>query len=204
MGRIDDQPTTAEGEAYQLLAKVGNRANIPVRYIRFACDIAEVESVYASDGSFHYEKLTMHQLSLLFASFGLPVSNTHTAKYLNDRTSSAYHNWQRTSLGAALTVSDIDLWRLRDTGEPETVFELKRSHFDLNRWQPFKDDYRNFRLISNLCNAAGLNFKIIYNQRVKTPFADKIDKLKIFTVDFSKPQPIVENGIIPLNQLENL
>ena len=59
-------------------------------------------------------------------------------------------------------------------------------------------------LISNLCNKAGLEFKIIYNQRIKTPFEDKIDKLKIFTVDFSKTPPISENGIIMLNELENI
>ena len=108
----------------------------------------------------------MPELSKLFASIGLPVSNTHTAKYLNDRTSSAYHNWQRNSLGAALTVSDIDLWRVSETGDPEIVFELKRSYYDLSRWKPFTDDYRNFMLISNLCQRAGTHFKIIYNQRI--------------------------------------
>lgn len=146
----------------------------------------------------------MPQLSEMFGSFGLPVSNTHTAKYLNDATSSAFHKWQRSSLGAALMVSDIDLWRLSDAGNPELVFELKRSYIDLSKWKPYPDDYRNFKLISNLCNLAGIQFKIIYNQRLTNPFNDKIDKLKIFSLDFSKTPPITEDGIILLDEFRKL
>lgn len=201
---IDNSPSHNEVEAYNLLLTAGAIANLPVRYVRFACDVNEIDAVRVSDNTFAYKSLTMPELSELFKSFGLPVSNTRTAKYLNDRTSSAYHNWQRSSLGTALTVSDIDLWRLSNTGKPEIVFELKRSYYDLKRWQPFPDDYRNFRLISNFCNKAGFEFKIIYNQRIKTPFEDKIDNLKIFSLNFSKNPPIVENGIIALSEFEKL
>jgi len=64
--------------------------------------------------------------------------------------------------------------------------------------------FRNFRLISNLCNKAGLEFKIIYNQRIKTPFQDKIDFLKVFSINFSKNPSILENGIIALSEFEKL
>ncbi|MCG7856695.1 hypothetical protein MD537_06945 [Flavihumibacter sediminis] len=202
--QIDSPPIQAERDAFNLLAIAGANANLPVRYIRFACDVAEVENVRVSDATFTYSSLSMPELSSLFGSFRLPVSNTRTAKYLNDKTSSAYHKWQRSSLGAALTVSDIDLWRLSKTGKPEIVFELKRSYYDLGSWKPFTDDYRNFKLISNLCNMAGMQFKIIYNQRIKTPFEDKIDRLKIFTVDFSKNPKIELDGIITLDEFENI
>jgi hypothetical protein len=202
--QIENPPSALEVEAFKLLSLAGEKAKLPIRYIRFASDVAEVETVRVSNSSFEYSTLSMIQLSEMFGSFGLPVSNTKTAKYLNDATSSAFHNWQRSSLGAALTVADIDLWRLSDTGEPEIVFELKRSYYELPRWKPFTVDYRNFKLISNLCGLSGMKFKIIYNQRIKTPFEDKIDKLKIFSIDFSKAQPITEDGIILLEELENL
>lgn len=201
---LNNKPSNAEKEAFNLLAITGQKANLPVRFIRFPSDVAEVESVNVCDSTFNYKEVSMPELSAMFGSFGLPVSNTKTAKYLNDRTSSAYHNWQRNSLGAALTVSDIDLWRINQAGDPEIVFELKRSYYDLARWKPFADDYRNFKLISNLCNKANMQFKIIYNQRIKNPFQDKIDRLKIFTLDFSKNPPITEDGIIMLNEIENL
>jgi hypothetical protein len=201
---IDNLPSQDEVEAFNLLLTAGTIANLPVRYVRFACDVNEIDTVRVTDNTFAYSSLTMPELSELFKSFGLPVSNTRTAKYLNDRTSSAYHNWQRNSLGKALTVSDIDLWRISNSGKPEIVIELKRSYYDLKRWQPFTDDYRNFRLISNFCNKAGMEFKIIYNQRIKTPFQDKIDYLKIFSLNFSKNPPIVENGIFSLNEFEKL
>ncbi|MCW3468030.1 hypothetical protein [Chitinophaga nivalis] len=202
--QLDSPPASQEKADYALLQTVGDRAGLPVRYIRFACDIAQVETVKVSDHSFVYETRTMPQLSALFGAWGLPVSGTPTAKYLNDQTSSAYHNWQRSSLGGNLTVSDIDLWKLDTTGQPRVIFELKRSYYELERWQPFTDDYRNFTLLSNLCNQAGLQFKIIYNQRTKAPFADKIDRLKIFAVNFAVNPPVVEKGIIALNELENI
>jgi len=201
---LDSPPTSEEMEAFNLLLQAATKANLPIRYVRFASDIDVIETVKVSDASFEYTTLSMKELSEMYASFGLPISNTQTAKYLNDKTSSAYHNWQRNSLGAALTVSDIDLWRVSNDGKPEIVFELKRSYYDLSRWKPFTDDYRNFKLISNLCNQSGLAFKIIYNQRIKTPFQDKIDQLKIFSVDFSKNPPIREDGIITLEEFENL
>lgn len=203
VAEIENPPSDEERAAFNLLSIAGERAMLPVKYIRFACDVYEIETVRVSDGSFAYSSLTMPALSELFRSFGLPISNTRTAKYLNDKTSSAYHKWQRSSLGAALTVSDIDLWRLSESGTPETVFELKRSIYDLGRWAPFKDDYRNFMLISNLCNKAGMQFRIIYNQRTKIPFEDKIDRLKTFSVDFSKTPPITGGGIITLEAFEN-
>lgn len=201
---INNEPTAEERFAFSLLQFIADKAKLPIRYIRFASDVDEIENVRLSDSSFVYSVLSMPELSDLFASFGLPISNTRTAKYLNDRTSSAYHNWQRGSLGVALTVSDIDLWRINDLGEPEIVFELKRSYYELNRWQPFTDDYNNFRLISNLCNKASIQFKIIYNKRTKNPFREHIDSLKTFSVDFSKNPSITEDGIITLPEFENL
>lgn len=204
LAALNAAPSNDEKEAFNLLSVAGANAKLPVRYIRFACDVDEVKTVCVSDHTFIYSSLSMQQLSALFGSFGLPVSDTQTTKYLNDKTSGTYHNWQRSSLGAALTVSDIDLWRLNKNGNPEFIFELKRSYYDLHHWKPFADDYRNFMLISNFCNMAGLQFRIIYNQRIKSPFEDKIDKLKIFTVDFSKTSAITENGIIMLNEFENI
>lgn len=201
---LDNPPSQEERDAFSLLHNAAGNAGLPVRFIRFASDVAEVEHVLVSDESFVYSKLAMPELSEMFGSFGLPVSNTQTAKYLNDKTSSAYHNWQRSSLGTALTVSDIDLWRVNEAGSPKIVYELKRSYYDLGRWKPFTDDYRNFRLISNLCNSAGMQFKIIYNQRIKTPFQDIIKNLKIFSIDFSKDPSITENGIINLDELANV
>jgi hypothetical protein len=201
---LSEPPSDQEKEAFSLLEYTGKKAGLRVGYIRFACDIPEIDTVITSNGSFNYTTVNMDGLSRIFESTGLPVSRTATAKYLNDKSSSAYHNWQRSSLGVDLTVSDIDLWRLDNEGNPEIIYELKRSYYDLEKWKPFTDDYRNFQLLSNLCQRAGIKLKILYNQRIKTPFQDKIDRLKIFSVDFSKNPPIENNGIITLKEFENL
>jgi hypothetical protein len=186
------QPSKEEQEAFDLLQCISEKAGLSLLSIRFATDVTEVASVVVADQLCAYKVCTMLQLSELFSSFGLPVTGTATAKYLNDKTSSAYHHWQRSCLGPDLKVSDIDLWRTGSNGRPHTIYELKRSIEPVAKWKPYKDDYNNFRLLFNLCCKAGLQLKIIYNQRTKQPFHDNIRKIKIFRVDFSKDLPIKE------------
>ena len=104
----------------------------------------------------------------------------------------------------ALTVSDIDLWGLDASTNPRVIFELKRSFYDLGRWKPFTDDYRNFKLLSNLCNESEMRFRILYNQRTKNPFQDIISSMKVFSIDFSKTPPISGGSIISLEQFNKV
>lgn len=187
-------------DAINLLSHVSDRTGLQLIIIKFQTDMSIIQEVLFAYSDLKFQKISLSGLSALYGKYGLPVSNTSTDKYLNDKTSSAYHNWQRQSLGRSLTVSDIDLWRIDETATPEIIFELKRSYYSLERWKPFTDDYNNFRLISNLCNMASLNFKIAYNVRTKYPFYDDISKIKLFEVDFNKQPPIKEEGIISLKE----
>jgi hypothetical protein len=188
----------AEQDAYNQLHYISTKCKIPLFYVRFIADgeILGVKTISENGG---FVNLSMQELTQKFESFGLPTSNRPTAKYLNDKSSSAYHSWQRNSLGSALTVSDIDLWKLDVNDVPSYFYELKRSFYSLERWKPFTDDYRNFRLLSNLALSAGIGFRIAYNVREKNPFKDDVSKLKVFDVDFSKQTPITEKGIFELN-----
>lgn len=201
---LESQPTINEIGGFNLLNLVSKKADIPILYLRFACDIENVTDVVICDEALNYEKISLQELSERYSTYGLPISKSSTNKYLNDKTSSAYHNWQRSNLGSSLTVSDIDLWKIDADGNPEIIFELKRSYYDLQRWQPFRDDFNNFKLISNLCNRSGIKFKILYNQRTKNPFNDKIDNLKLFDVNFDNSKPISAQGIVSLLEFENI
>lgn len=201
---INNPSSSDEITAFNLLKSTATKTGLPIRYIRFACDADEVATVLFSDENLNFSTITMSQLSDKFEAFGLPVSQTQTTKYLNDMTSSAYHKWQRSSLGSQLTVSDIDMWKVNEEDNPMAIFELKRSYYTLERWTPFTDDYRNFKLLSNLCNMASIDFKIIYNQRTKNPFNDNINNLKLFRVNFINTPPIVDNGFIKISDLDNL
>lgn len=201
---LESQSTGDEIDGFNLLNTVSKKANIPILHLRFACDIENVTDVVICDEESKYEKISLQELAKRYSNYGLPIANSATNKYLNDRTSSAYHKWQRGNLGSNLTVSDIDLWKINADGNPEIVFELKRSYYELSRWKPFPEDFNNFKLISNLCNKSGIKFKILYNQRTKNPFYDKIDNLKLFDVNFDNSKPISEQGIISLLEFENI
>lgn len=185
-----------EIEAFQLLKKLSEASGVPLKILKFNADASNIETLILFNDI--HEKgyiISLRQLSVVFAKYGLPVSNSSTVKYLNDKTSSAFHKWQRECLGKKLTVSDIDLWRTKDEATIECIFELKRSYIPIDRWKPFRDDYQNFRLLSKLANMAGIDFKIAYNNRYKKPFKDDVSKIKVFKVDFNRETPIWDEGI---------
>ena len=91
------------------------------------------------------------------------------------------------------------MWRVSENNIPTEIFELKRSYIDIESWSPFKQDYNNFRLLSNLALLTNLKFKIIYYVRQKNPWVEDISKIKVFNVNFNRKVPINLWGIYQLN-----
>lgn len=190
-----------EQEAFNLLAKISDKTGLPLRFIRFITDTRIVQEVLSfKKGQGSYEILGLNQLKESFRQEGLPVSNSSTNKYLNDATSSAYHNWQRNELGRDLKVSDFDLWRVNSNDYPIELYELKRSFIPLQRWQPYRDDYNNFNLIYNVIKDLEINFKIVYNLRTKNPWNDDVSLLKIFNVNFRNVNPVQYNSTLKIQE----
>lgn len=167
-----------------ILEKVGiiSRAtSIPSIRIEFDDTSNEINEVKLYNGS-SFSTLSLDELKDLFRRHGVPVSAALCTKAVNDATSSAYHNWQRASLGN-ITVSDIDLIQLQD-GKISSIIELKRSKIDLLKWTPYRNDYPNFILLSNLCSLGSMRFIISYNLRTTTPnFFDDPSRIKMFFYD---------------------
>jgi len=197
-GNINKQEIKADTQLKVLALEKG----ITCLFVQFRSDIEFIESIMISSDIQNdtLKQISLEELRERFNNCGLSVSNTQTGKYLNDKTSSAYHNWQRSSLGRNITVSDIDLWISNKEMKFFAVCELKRSKIAIENWEPYTDDYRNFQLIHNLINPK-YKFFIIYNLRVPKPFKDDISKLKIFEVDFTKSSPIKNRGIYPLDEI---
>jgi hypothetical protein len=203
--RYDLDFSEKEKEAFFLLNNLAVKCNLPVRVIKFNSEDNSIEKIKIyEDVNSDFKDLSLMKLKDVFKEYGLPISDSATAKYLNDRTSSAYHKWQRGHLGRDLTVSDIDLWKLNPDGNVQRIYELKRSYYSIERWSPFPDDYRNFRLLSNMANIANIRFGIVYNVRQKNPFYDDISSIKVFRVDFSHRIPIVIVGVYDTNGFFNL
>jgi hypothetical protein len=186
-----------EKEALELLNIISSNSKIPLRIVRFLTDQTEVDEVITFKNGERPYTVTMKELKELFHQDGLPISDSSTGKYLNDATSSAYHNWQRSSLGRDLKVSDFDLWKIDENGMPIEVYELKRSFYSLDKWEPYPDDYNNFRLIFNVVERVGIKFKIVYNVRTKRK--DDISTLKIFDVNFKNKPAIQYHSTVSLN-----
>jgi hypothetical protein len=187
-------------KGYEVLLQLSLLSKLPILFIGFNQSQNMIDSVVISNDLKHFNSKSLSELTQIFKSHGLPLQNTKTNKYLNDKTSSAYHKWQRDQLGKNLVVSDIDLWLMNDS-KPFVIFELKRSIISLEKWKPYKDDYSNFILLTNLCQLAGIKFFILYNVREKNPTKDIIDRIKIFHLKFDNILKIEEGKIYQINQL---
>ena len=133
--------------------------------------------------------VNLSQLADVFASFGLPRNPDESVKPINKASSSAYHDWQRAYLGGDITVSDIDLIRLRG-GTVFELVELKRSYKSIEDWEPYSVDFPNFQVIWNLTRASRLRLTILYNRRQTRPvFFDDPSAVAIFSLDFAVSPP---------------
>ncbi len=152
---------------FALAWKLARRAGLPFATIEFDDRSGEISEV-----SLNKKIVSLDELKAWFSKFDLAVKGNETGaplKAINDASSSAYHNWQRSALGR-ITVVDIDLVRIDAiTREPMTIYELKRSYIAIDNWSPFRADYRNFDLLAKLAEMANVRFLISYNVRHKKP-----------------------------------
>lgn len=177
-------------EIRDLLLQLSNRSGVPMVTVIFRTDIDTISEVFFSIGTNKYKKITLLDLAGILKEFRLPVSNYPTEKAINDKSSSAYQNWQRENLGNKIVAVDIDLFKVNANGDILRFYELKRSYYDFSQWVPFKVDYNNFKAMSKLANKVGIEFDIVYNIRTKEPWYDDISRVNIFKVDFDEVVPI--------------
>lgn len=167
----------------RIVSDLSKETGIPAIRIEFDDSISDIDSVDIHKRAGGVITIKLDKLKCLYQKYGVPVNNAPCQKSVNDVTSSAYHNWQRASLGS-ITVSDIDLFYLGERRN-KAIIELKRSYISLAKWSPFPKDYPNFRLLSKVCSLGGYDFLISYNVRKKSPFFDDPSMIKIFYYDDS-------------------
>lgn len=175
-----------------LAIQVAEGLKVPTIGIRFNDSVSQVQTVGYCDtlGSEIYEEISLEELQIAFAKFGFPTTRSSVVKAINDRSSSAYHQWQRRALGGQIVVSDVDLFRIQNDSIIE-VMELKRSYYSLLQWNPFGQDYPNFELVYNATKNKNIAFHIVYNRREKNPFYDDASRLALFSFDpTSRPQSL--------------
>lgn len=189
-------------KGFKRLQQLSEFSGLPLISVSFDTTSEIIDSVTVSYDLQNFERLTLNKLSQRFASYGLPVKSTSTHKYLNDKTSSAYHKWQRSHLGYNIVVSDIDLWLIEDD-KPIVIVELKRSIIALDKWKPYSDDYANFILLAKLCQSSGIKFSIMYNVRNKNPVKEIIDRVKLFKITFKETLNIGPGRIYDIDTVIN-
>lgn len=181
-GNISEELTTNEKNALKVVKNIVKNTDVGMNFIKYDPNRALSEVKYWEIGEERPITINMGQLKNRFLSYGLKMNSITTNKEINDKSSSTYHKWQRENMGSYITVTDIDLIRFNDNKVGEFI-ELKRSKDDIRKWQPYKNDYNNFILLSRLAKKANIDFYIVYNYRRKNPFYDDISKLKLFEFD---------------------
>ncbi len=189
---------------FELVRTLSEVTDMRALALEFDDGIREIEEavVWPDIQQTHYDACTLTELRDLFEELSLPVGNGRVRKAINDQSSSAYHNWQRSALGREIVVSDLDLFRVDGNCVTEVV-ELKRSFYTLSDWKPYPQDYRNFTLISKLLEKGEIGFHIVYNQRRKMPFHDDASSVSIFSYNSGSPPSSSHVGIVPFDDFVN-
>lgn len=173
--------TPRERGVMELAARFAGKTRLEYRVVRY-CQDWPLDKVQYMEYPSRHAVIGINALKHLFERNGVkgdPLpGGDETSKELNDRPASAFHIWQRKNLGN-ITASDIDLiaWKNR---KPARIYELKRSYIALEKWQPYAQDFANFRLIARFAKKIGADFQIVYNRRTKNPYFDDIRRLKRF------------------------
>ena len=187
-GELLNIRTPEQNNSWILLNILSELTGVPIINIRF--DISQDEITHVIKIDDNLSEISLPDLSSLYQEYGLPINSGLSTKAINDASSSAYHNWQRTSLGRNIIVTDIDLLKHDNNGRILRADELKRSYIPVQDWRPYPADFPNFRLMWNLFHNANIEFNIVYNRRQKTPLFDDPENLAIFHVNFADEPPI--------------
>lgn len=180
--KLGQRTTVEEKDAVHVAQYITKGTEVPVNFVRFAPQETMDVVQYWEPGMKNISEISSENLKKRMMAYGLKMNEIMVHKSINDKSSSPYHDWQRRNMGDSVVVADIDLVR-RDEDKPIEIIELKRSYIDLDKWEPYRQDYRNFILISKLARKRNMDFYIVYNRRIKDPFWDDVSRLKIFEFD---------------------
>lgn len=153
-----------EKEIFQISSEMSKKAGLPFGIVRFNCDRDTIDRIkyFDCDCKKIYE-MDIQRLKNLFKKNGITVTPDGKAhKYVNDKTSSAFHKWQRESLGSNIVVCDLDLLHMKNTNmDVDAIYELKRSYKSLDEWNPYDrepdiDDLPNFKMVGRFADKLGI------------------------------------------------
>ncbi|MCS4533540.1 hypothetical protein [Neisseria montereyensis] len=179
----------ADEKILELTNRIAQEAKLPLIRVCFDSEASSIDSMLVAMNNLPEKTLNLNEMKELYSSYGLNIKNNIANKAVNSQTSSAYHDWQRSSLGSDIVVSDIDLIKEKSK-QLLVILELKRSYIGLDEWVPYREDFANFRVLDNLCKLSGNKFFILYNQRRTTPFFDDASRLTVFTFNNGDPLKI--------------
>ena len=120
----------------------------------------------------------MPELIQRFLKTGFPSRGT--AKPVNRQTSDWFHVWARANLPREYVRVNIDGLVLDRKGNPRILLETKRSFYDVDSWEPWRNDARNYYLQHLLATKAGLEFWTVYH--VKGKAVNNKTKVAVFTI----------------------
>lgn len=180
--KLGQNTTIEERNAVHAAQRITEGTQVPVNFIRFDPEKTMETVQYWESGMKNIHVISSERLKEKMMKYGLKMNEVMAHKSINDRSSSPYHDWQRKNMGDSVVVTDIDLVR-HDGNKPIEIIELKRSYIDIDKWEPYQDDYKNFIVMSKLARKRNVSFYIVYNKRTKQPFYDDVSKLKIFEFD---------------------
>lgn len=112
--------------------------------------------------------------------FKTKLGTMGTAKAVNRSTSDWFHVWARANLPREYVRANIDGLILDKKQEPSILLETKRSFYEVDSWEPWQADSRNYYLQHLLATKADLRFWTVYHKKGRT--VDDETKIALFLI----------------------
>lgn len=188
LSKVENPESRVDGEErtrLRFVMSISKFLKLPFIFIRYAEENPNV-FVWEWDGqeikNLHPRIEPWSSLTSVFQSYDL-LEDGGVNKPVNQYVSNSYHEWQRSNLGN-ITVSDLDLVKL-DGNKIVEIIELKRSKIPLHKWEPYRKDFANFKLIRNTIILSNniISFKLFYTHFSENEGFDRrenIDNIKVF------------------------
>lgn len=131
-----------------------------------------------------------------------------TKKEINKQVADSFHSWARNNLPLSYVRINIDaiLSKENDGSNIISLFEIKRSTaIKVEKWEPYKQDIRNYYLENKFAKLAKLKFYTINHSCKFTEVDDgtKIGLFKILDIDIKLNDITYEKDLMTAKELSN-
>ena len=176
-----------EQDAINISNYICNKLGIPFYFFKYSDKILNnnTQVLYFMNGMYSFDICSLYDFftnKIINPNVNFNISNKNTpSKYINDKNSTPFHEWQRNCLNYNGFPVDIDMV-FYENNVLYSLIEIKRSF--VKDWKPYKADKNNYLALCKFCDRLEVNFSLFFIPQIKnlSVKVDDYDHISIYNV----------------------